>query len=266
MAYPSTPRLLLGVIAVFLTCLMSKAPALAEPQVITFQDLPEPAAQSYPDPFKEMGYDMLEELRTVVRLEARLSNGEISPEALPRLRTRLDAARTRLEDNGYHIADLLSQRWTVAENRRRAMFEPNPALDNNEVSLTGFLIPAGRNTNGGHVGYLVSQVGMCSHIPAPPPNQLVRVSLPHGVPTTSLYQPVQVTGTLHAAPHDETIFILDGQVRMVGSWTMDARHAENVEFSSAGDKTSAETRSFRAFTGGVARVDRTRNTLNEKTN
>ncbi|MBD1545360.1 DUF3299 domain-containing protein [Roseibium aggregatum] len=266
MAHPSLPRLLLAAIAVCLICLMSKAPALAEPQVITFQDLPDPAAQGFADPFKAMGYDMLQELRTVVRQEARLTNGEISPEALPRLRTRIDAARARLETNGYDIAELLSQRWTVAENRRRAMFEPNPALDNNEISLSGFLIPAGRNTDGVHVGYLVSQVGMCSHIPPPPPNQLVRVSLPQGVPTTSLYQPVQVTGTLHATPHDETIYLLDGEVRMVGSWTMVAQHAANVDLSDAGDKTSAETRSFRAFTGGEARVDRKRTTVNEETN
>lgn len=266
MARPGLQRQLLGAIAVCFVCLMSKVSVRAEPVVITFEDLPDPAVQTYSDPFKEMGYEMLEQLRTVVRLEERLANGEISPESLPRLRNQVDAARNFLEANGYDIAELLSQRWTVAENRRRALFEPNPNLDNNDVSLSGFLIPAGQDRDGVYVGYLVSQVGMCSHIPPPPPNQLVRVSLPQGVPTTSLYQPVQVTGILHATPHDEKIFILDGEVRMVGSWTMEAEFAVNIEVSGEGEKTPAGTRSFRTFTGGAVSLDPERSAADKRAN
>lgn len=248
---------LLAFAMVGITCGVAEG-VLAEPYVITFADLPDPAAQVYSDPFKDMGYEMLDELRTVVRLEDRLSNGEISPEVLPRLRTRLDAARGRLEQNGYDIDELLSQRWTVAEKRRRALVAPNLSLAGDEVSLSGFLIPAGRNADGMQVGYLVSQVGMCSHIPPPPPNQLVRVFFPNSVPKTSLYQPIQVTGTLNATPHDETTYLLDGKVRMVGSWSMDAQQATVVISHGSGGENRAETRSFRAFSAEPAGGDRKR--------
>lgn len=229
--------------------LLCKAPALAGSTAITFLDLPDPAAQSFEDPFKDMGFKMLEELRTVVRLEQRLANGEVSAEALPRLQARVDAARKVLEANGYDIADLLSQRWTVAENRRRAKTATNPGLSGKDVSISGFLIPAGKDANGERVGYLVAEIGMCSHIPPPPPNQLVRVSLPRGLPTTSLYEPVRITGTLEPTPHDTTIFLLDGEVRMVGTWAM---KTSEIQSPGANDTARAQGRSFRAYAGAKA--------------
>ena len=96
----------------------------------------------------------------------------------------------------------------------------SPALDKVEVTLSGYLIPAPQGADGAYFGYLVSQVGMCSHLPTPPPNKLVRVRLLDDPKGQSLYVPVQVSGLLRVEESDATIFILDGEARMLSGWTL----------------------------------------------
>lgn len=238
-----------------LACVVSMLAAtsvFAEPRAITFQDLPDPSAQTFDDPFKEMGFDMLEELRTVVRLEERLKTGEVATEARPRLEASLDEARSVLEAHGFDTERLLSQRWTVAENRRRANFATNPSLSGEDVSLSGFLISAGTDENGKRMGYLVAEVGMCSHIPPPPPNQLVRVSLPKDLPTTSLYELVTITGTLRPMPYDATVFLLDGEVRMASMWALELQEIATILPSGDHATSSAMQRRFPALLGTKA--------------
>lgn len=201
-------------------CLTAAAGLTDSVRAITFADLPDPQAQAFDDPFRAMGYDMLEELRAVVRLEERLAAGTVPAEARPRLEAKLASSRAALAEAGYDIQDLLAARWSVAERRRVARFSTNPALEGSTVTLSGYIIPAGTAASGKPVGYLVPEVGMCSHKPPPPPNQLILVEMTEGDTVETIYTPVQVTGRLQAHEHDATVFILDGKVRMVGRWAL----------------------------------------------
>ena len=194
----------------------------AAPRTIGFADLPDPAALTFEDPFRDMGFEMLEELRTVVRLEQRLAGEDVDAETRPRLEHRLAEARALLQANGHDIEALLAQRWVVAKNRKQAAIATNPELGGAEVTIVGFLISAGTGENGKPMGYLVPEVGMCSHMPPPPPNQLVRVELAAPSPVKSPYVAVEVSGQLHPRPSDEAIHILDGKVRMVSMWQLKA--------------------------------------------
>ncbi|WP_209599452.1 DUF3299 domain-containing protein [Ruegeria sp. HKCCSP351] len=211
-------RLLRSLIAVFLTA----TGAFAEQVAISFRELPDPVALQFDDPFRDMGFEMMGELRTFVRLEQRLANGEVPEEARPRLEARLETARGALRLAGHDIEGLLAQRWVVAKARKRAFFSTNPNLHQATVTITGFLIPAGTNEDGFTVGYLVPEVGMCSHMPPPPPNQLIRVTFDAGSPARSLYTPVTVTGLLAPQESNETIFVLDGEARMASMWNLEA--------------------------------------------
>lgn len=208
---------------IILACAMTMFAAtsvLSEPREVTFADLPDPSAQAFEDPFKALGLDMLEELRTVVRLEERLSAGQVPEDAGPRLEEKLASARQVLEMNGVDIEQLLSKRWEVAGKRKAALLATNPDLDGQKVTVTGYLIPAGTDENGQAAGYLVPKVGMCSHTAAPPPNQLVRVSMPQRSSEKSLYEPVTLTGVLQPELNDTSIFLLDGEVQMFSAWRL----------------------------------------------
>ncbi|MBG6145703.1 hypothetical protein IWQ51_003847 [Labrenzia sp. EL_142] len=209
--------------------LFAAAAAVAEPRQITFSELPDPAKQRFEDPFRDMENKVLEQLRTAVRLETRLSAGDVAEQSRPRLEQKATAARDAVKAAGYDVERLLSLRWVVAEHRKAAVLETNPDLDGAEVSLTGYLIPAGANDNGTQLAYLVPKVGMCSHIPPPPPNQLVRLRLPETVHQKSLYVPIRATGVLSNEASESTIYILDGETRMMSRWTMRVTDVETVQ-------------------------------------
>lgn len=202
--------------------ILAAAPLLADPLVVDFDQLPDPSAQLFEDPFQTMGLKSLEELRTIVRLQRRLDNESFDTATRDRLSIQVTQARQSLAEEGHDIEKLLAVRWEVAVQRKRARLSTNPAYEGAEVALDGFLIPAEADPDGASVAYLVSEIGLCSHKPAPPPNQLVRVRYQGSFPSRNLYVPVSVVGTLINDPEDQTIFLLDGSVRMISMWQLSA--------------------------------------------
>lgn len=66
------------------------------------------------------------------------------------------------------------------------------------VSLPGFVVPL-EGTNEEITEFLlVPYFGACIHVPPPPPNQIVHVTMKSGVPIDSLYDAVVITGTFNA--------------------------------------------------------------------
>ena len=220
-------------ISVLVAAMLAATQASAEPEAIEFSDLADPLALAFDDPYKDMGGEMLSELKLVVQLDQKLSASNLDEETRPRLEARRTAAQEKLKANGHDVDALLEQRWDVARKRQAARMATNPIFDGVEVSISGYIIPAPKAADGSRFGYLVPQVGMCSHLPPPPPNQLVRVRLRAGQQVKSLYTPVQVSGLLRVEPSDETIFILDGKSRMLSGWTLDA---QSVEFAQGSDR------------------------------
>ncbi len=219
--------------SVFVAAMLVATQASAKPEVIQFSDLVDPLAVAFDDPYRDMGFQLLNELKLVVELDQKLTNDKLAPEERARLEARRVAAQEKLKANGQDVDALLSQRWIVAKKRQAARMATNPIFDGAEITLSGYLIPAPRAVDGSGFGYLVSQVGMCSHLPPPPPNQLVRVKLraDQGSQSQSLYVPVRISGALHVEKSDATIFILDGKARMLSGWTLEAK---TIDLSVAG--------------------------------
>jgi hypothetical protein len=211
--------------------MLAATPASADPEAIEFSDLADPLAMAFHDPYEDMGVELFNELKVLVQLDRRLSADDLSDETRQRLDARRTEARDRLEAGGQDVEALLGQRWDVARKRQIARMATNPIFDGVEVAISGYIIPAPPAADGGGLGYVVPQVGMCSHLPPPPPNQLVRVRLPADHQVGSLYTPVRVAGVLRVDPSDATIFILDGEARMLSGWTLDA---DTVDLSGGG--------------------------------
>ena len=181
---------------------------------------------------KDMGGEMLSELKLLVELDQKLSGSDLDGGDTPASGGSPQRSAGKAQGEwSQQIKQLLEQRWDIAKKRRTALMATNPIFNGVEVSISGYMIPAPEAADGSRFGYLVPQVGMCSHLPPPPPNQLVRVRLRAGnrMPA-SLYTPVRVSGKLHVDPSDETIFILDGKSRMVSGWTLEAK---TIELSAA---------------------------------
>ena len=175
------------------------------------------SVQDYDDPYRDLSQEQLINLVTVAQLREKAKQGiSIDKEQLSRY-------TASLTEKGIDVDDLIAQRWVVAQKREHAATAGNPAVDGREVSMTGFVIPAPADSDGTRVAYLVPERGMCSHMPPPLPNQMIRLRLLSEWHPSTLYQPVQLTGRLSINPTKNSIPVVDGLVDMHAIFQMDVK-------------------------------------------
>jgi hypothetical protein len=122
---------------------------------------------------------------------------------------------------------VITQRWIVAERRERAPTSGNKDVDGREVVLSGFVIPAPADDKGRATAYLVAERGMCSHMPPPSPNQMVRLRLPGNWRPQAIYQPARGSGLLSIEPSERSVRVVDGMVPMRATFKMDVSDIES---------------------------------------
>lgn len=99
-------------------------------------------------------------------------------------------------------------------------------LQDKTVQLAGYALPVDRDGDLVYQFLLVPWTGACSHMPTPPPNQIVLVTPAHPYTMSEAYQPVSVTGALKPGMEKSQLFILDGVSVIQSGYTV--RKAEVV--------------------------------------
>tara|TARA_B110000879_G_scaffold201040_1_gene275679 strand:+ start:765 stop:1247 length:483 start_codon:yes stop_codon:yes gene_type:complete len=87
----------------------------------------------------------------------------------------------------------------------RPVFDQNAnrfiaALNGTRVRMPGFMLPLQTSGSGVTEFILVPYAGACVHVPPPPPNQLVFVTLKCPCNAQDMFEPVWVTGTIKIDP------------------------------------------------------------------
>ena len=203
--------------------------AIASQAPLEWQDLIDESAQTYEDPFRDLTYDQIDDLRTVLVERGRLDEAVLSDDARDVAQAKLNEAKARLADDGLDADWLIAQRWLVAERRERAATAVNPALDGETIVLGGFAIPAPPEADGTRIVYLVPERGMCSHTPPPNPNQMIRARLNGDWSPQMMHEPVRLTGTLIAEETRHSFRIVDGELPMRASFVMEVEEVETIE-------------------------------------
>lgn len=191
-------------------------------EVIGWDALIDQEAQNYDDPYLDLAYEQLEDVRTVAIETARIEQAHLTDAERSASTLKRDAARARLKNAGKDAEWLISQRWVVAERREKAATAANIQLDGQVITLGGFAIPAPPADDGTPIAYLVPLPGMCSHMPPPNPNQMVRVRLTSDWSPERIHEPVRVTGRLSVLSSEHVFSIVDGPVQMRASLAMEA--------------------------------------------
>ena len=112
-------------VSLCVAALLAATQASAEAKAIAFADLVDPQATVFEDPFKDMGHELLNELKLVLELDEKLSQNSLTEDERTRLKERRKAAKDLLEINGKDVDALLAQRWDVARKRQNAYrYEP----------------------------------------------------------------------------------------------------------------------------------------------
>ncbi len=91
------------------------------------------------------------------------------------------------------------------------------ALDDKLVSIKGWLVPLEWGMDALKEFLFVPWFGACLHVPPPPPNQIIRVTLEKGVPEREMFEAQQITGRLRTERSESELAI--AAYRMEGALT-----------------------------------------------
>lgn len=106
-------------------------------------------------------------------------------------------------------------------------------LQDKTVQLAGYALPVDRDGDLVYQFLLVPWTGACSHMPTPPPNQIVLVTPAHPYKMSEAYEAVAVTGALQPGMEKSQLFILDGVSVIQSGYTV--RKAEVAAVDSVPD-------------------------------
>lgn len=186
---------------------MSGAGASADARQIGWADLlPELAPLEHP--LQDADLSTRQDLARVARVKADVAQGFLAEDsdAVEEMNALIEA---RLADG----VDLRALEQAVAEynaelGRRQWMI--NPSLDGERIRMPGYALPLEFTGTGATEMFLVPFVGACIHVPPPPPNQIVSISLEEPVMVGGLFEPVWVTGRMLVEQSSQSLSLVDG--------------------------------------------------------
>ncbi|MEM7776475.1 MAG: DUF3299 domain-containing protein [Pseudomonadota bacterium] len=109
------------------------------------------------------------------------------------------------------IIDRLVENYAVFDKKLTArQRKVNAKLSGETVRLTGYLLPLEFSEDGETEFLLVPYVGACIHVPPPPPNQIVLVTLSAKYKANEVFTPVRVTGKLATKAASKRLYLVDG--------------------------------------------------------
>ncbi|WP_254438071.1 DUF3299 domain-containing protein [Ruegeria arenilitoris] len=196
---------------------------------LDWADLPDPSAQVFEDPYRDLRPEEFDDVLYVVRLRGRLQHDSVSGEERQKWQALLTETEDVLAADGIDVDWLLDQREVVMERRRKAGTNGNPQVDGQTITLAGFAIPAPSDPDGRSVAYLVPERGMCSHMPPPPPNQMIRVRLNGDWAPSYFHEPVRLTGMLTIDPTVQNMMVVDGLMPMNATFQLETERVETLE-------------------------------------
>ncbi len=211
------------------TLVMSMPLQASESDPVAWADLVDPSAQTFADPFRDLRSWQTEALRTIVQNRARLIDPTLSEAQVADSSAKIDAVLAELAEDGIDADWLIDQRWLVAERREKAAIAANPNLDGQSVTLAGYAIPAPADADGTTVVYLVPERGMCSHMPPPNANQMIRARVVGDWIPSSMHEPVRLTGKLSIEETNHTFRIVDGDMPMRSSYILEVSRTETMQ-------------------------------------
>ena len=218
-------RRLLWLLPLFLIC--AAAAARAEvPRQIGWEDLV-PEAAPLADPFEHLTMNQRVELEIIAAARDRQS-GKSVHWGRPSFGD-VSKFEDRLRRQGLDVEQLLAQ----YDDFNAAIFHRNQMvaddLNGRFVRMPGYALPLEFKDTGVTELLLVPYIGACIHVPPPPPNQIVYVSLERPFESDDLFTPVWITGRLAVERVSKSLSYVDGQAMIPAGYRMTAVRVEPYE-------------------------------------
>lgn len=204
--------------------MVSTLPALAEmSRDITWDDLV-PKAAPLKDPFAHLTMNQRVELEIIAAARDREAGTRVQP-GRPAF-DDVSQFEERLKSQGLNVDDLLAQ----YEDFKGAIFLRNQMLvdelNGKFIRMPGYALPLEFDGTNVKEFLLVPFIGACIHVPPPPPNQMVFVSLTRPFKPDDLYTPVWITGRIEVKRTSKSLSLVDGQSIVSAGYTVNAIRVE----------------------------------------
>lgn len=213
----------LAVAAVVFVALTS-ASAMAEVTKEITWDTLIPATMPLKDPFPHLTFNQriaLENIAGIRELKARGLVSEVGSEF--ELAVELTY---KLRSEGLDVEALLEQYADFIAEVDRLNEAVVGDLDGQLVRMPGYALPLEFSGTGVKEFLLVPYVGACIHVPPPPINQTVYVSLDQAFVAEDLYTPVWVTGRMRVSRTSKSLSLVDGQSAVAAGYSLEGLKVE----------------------------------------
>jgi hypothetical protein len=204
-------------IALTLIALFGSSAGAEAPRQIGWQDLV-PKAAPLRDPLKGLPRPQREALEELAWIREQLSQGP-PEETMADKRDAADLTR-KLKAQGVDAETLLRQYDDFVMEIVRRGETIVGELDGKLVRLAGYALPLENSASGVKEFLLVPYVGACIHVPPPPPNQIVFVSLDKAFEIEDYFSPVWVTGRLTVARSLRSLTLVDGSSNIAMGYSL----------------------------------------------
>ena len=201
--------------------------ALAEvSRDITWEDLV-PKGTPLKDPFAHLTMNQRVELEIIAAARDREAGMQVQA-GRPAFE---DVSRfeERLKNQGLDVDDLLAQYTDFKGQiylRNQKMVDD---LNGKFIRMPGYALPLEFTGTDVKEFLLVPYIGACIHVPPPPPNQMVFVSLNRPFKPDDLFTPVWITGRIEVKRTSKSLSLVDGQSIISAGYAMNAVRVEPFE-------------------------------------
>jgi len=212
----------------FLTSLaiLTAAVGLAKAEVakqIDWQSLV-PAAKPLENPLGHLEWEQQAEVEFLTTIRELYSKGAINKVDY-RYEEGLEITY-KLEKMGLNVDNLVGKFQTVQREIRRRNNAVVTALDGKLIRMPGYALPLEFDGTAVIEFLLVPYVGACIHVPAPPANQTILVTLKQPHKTNNLYDPVWITGRLKVKTTNKALSYVDGSANVEAGYTLEGFQVE----------------------------------------
>lgn len=217
----ATPLVALLARATVFTSLLVVSVVVQPATPVSWPMLMDPEAQVYDDPYRDLTQPQMQKLMTLASIRQALLSGGATAGQEENLQQRATAIEEDFRSAGLDASWILAQREVVAERRQRAAVATNSQLEGRQVELVGYFLHTTSLDTGKKVTYLVPNRGVCMHLPAPTPNQVVRLVMDKMPDPIGPCIAAALRGRLSVEEAQQTIPSADGSTPMWSRWKMD---------------------------------------------
>ena len=171
------------------------------------------------NPFDRLDPEVLEDLGIIVRARSDVDLGLLDKNS-DEYKSVL-AVEQKLLKNGVDVKGLLAKAEALRLEVERRGTLVNQDLAGKVIRMPGYALPLEQSADGVTEFLLVPYVGACIHVPPPPANQIVFVSLSTPYKINNLYEPVWITGRMNVEAASRNLSFVDGAAPVQTGYRID---------------------------------------------